>query len=252
MVDATARDVVARAFGIEWQQRARVIAPDWADRGTFEIRAVMPDGATERDIPEMLKALLEERFHFRARIEQRPFPVYELVVLPSGSKLREVAAADDLKKPFVSPVGPAILDVVTGLPGDELRMIDLPGGPDGPGGLYYVRSRTSYALRVLSGGVRQIDAARITMPEFSQAMRPSVDRPVVDKTGLTGIYELKTVMPPPRLSPAMQALLGDRIETAPSGVSVSRSLEELGLKLNPKDSPVDFIVIENIERPSPD
>jgi len=200
----------------------------------------------------MRNALLEERFRFKARIEQRPFPVYELVVLPSGSKLREVAAVDDLKKPFESPVGPAIFDSVTGLPGDELRTISAPAGPDNPGGLYYVRSRTSYALRVLSGGVRQIDAARITMPEFCQAMRPSVDRPVVDKTGLTGIYELKTVMPPPRLSPAMQALLGDRIDTAPSGVSVSRSLEELGLKLNPKESPVDFIVIENIDRPSPD
>jgi uncharacterized protein (TIGR03435 family) len=50
----------------------------------------------------------------------------------------------------------------------------------------------------------------------------------------------------------MQALLGDRIDTAPSGISVSRSLEELGLKLNPTESPVDFIVIENIERPSND
>ena len=210
----------------------------------------MPDGSTERDIPEMLKALLEERFGFKARIERRPFPVYELVVLPSGAKLREVAPADDLTKPFVSPVGPAIFDIVTGLPGDELRTIQAPAGPDSPAALHYVRSRTSYALKTLSGGVRQIDAARITMPEFSRAPGPSVDRPVVDKTGLTGIYELKTVLPPPRLSPAMQALLGDRIDTAPSGVSVSRSLEELGLKLNPTDSPADFILIENIERPS--
>jgi uncharacterized protein (TIGR03435 family) len=79
MVDVAARDIVARAFGIDWQQRSRVVAPNWADRDTFEIRAVMPAGATERDIPEMLNALLEERFRFKARIEQRPFSVYELV-----------------------------------------------------------------------------------------------------------------------------------------------------------------------------
>ena len=119
MTGANAKDVVARAFGIEWQQKSRIIAPDWADREPFEIRALMPNGATERDVPQMLKTLLEERFHFRFRIEQRPFPVYELVVLPLGSKLREVAAVDDLKKPFENPVGPAIFDSVTGLPGDE-------------------------------------------------------------------------------------------------------------------------------------
>src|SRR5688572_12358772 len=105
MTGANAKDVVARAFG---------------DRMATEVP------------------------HHGAGLE-RPFPVYELVVLPSGSKLREVAAVDDLTKPFVSAVGPAIFDSVTGLPGDELRTISAPAGPDNPGGLYYVRSRTSYA-----------------------------------------------------------------------------------------------------------
>jgi uncharacterized protein (TIGR03435 family) len=246
-------EMVARAFGIPERQVLRIDIPEWTKRERFAIRALMPAGTTERDIPEMLKTLLEERFHLRTRVEQRPFPLYELVVLPSGPKLREVAAADDLKRPFVNPGGgAAIFDVVNGLPGDELRTIQAPAGPGSPATLHYVTSRTSYALNVLSGGVRQIDAARITMAEFASAIGPSADRPVVDKTGLTGIYQFKILLPPARISPAMQALLGDRLDKTPSGISTSRSLEEFGLKLEPKDGPVDFIIVENIERPLAD
>src|SRR5688572_25142030 len=66
--------------------------------------------------PRFWDRMATEVPHHGAGLE-RPFPVYELVVLPSGSKLREVAAVDDLTKPFVSAVGPAIFDSVTGLPG---------------------------------------------------------------------------------------------------------------------------------------
>ena len=49
----------------------------------------------------------------------------------------------------------------------------------------------------------------------------------------------------------MQAVLGDRVDTTtPSGVSLSRALEELGLKLEAKEGIVDFIVIDRLERPS--
>jgi uncharacterized protein (TIGR03435 family) len=198
----------------------------------------------------MLRTMLEDRFQLKARVEQRPYPVYQLTVSPSGPKLREVPAADDLKKPFTSAAGPAIADVINGLPGDELRTISAPAGPNNPSALHYVTSRTSYTLRTLQGGVRQIEAARITMSQFAGLLQPSLDRPVVDRTGLTGIYELKILLPPARLSPSLQAIIGDRRDTTPTGVSMTRSLDEFGLKLEPIESPVDFIVVDRIERPS--
>lgn len=247
IVGAPAWELVARAFEVD---KLRVVAPDWTKRERFAIRAVMPAGATTQHIPEMLKTLLEQRFNFKAHVERRPFPVYELVVLPSGHKLREVGPADDLEKPFTSLSGAAaIYDVTSGLPGDQVRTIAAADGA----GLYHITSRSLYVTRLTPpNGVRQLDATRITMSEFSQVLGPSVDRPVVDRTGLNGLYEIKTQLPPARLSPAMQALLGDRVDTTPSGVSVSRALEELGLKLERRDAPVDFIVVDRIERPSPD
>lgn len=250
IVGVRAWELVARAFRVS--EVLRVAIPEWAKRDRFAIRAVMPIGSTERDIPDMLRTMLEERFGLKAHVEQRPYPVYELIVLPSGPKFREVAAADDLKKPFTDPAGPPLMDFTTGLPGDELRTISARFGPDSPGGVYYITSRTSYVLRAGRGGAREVDAARITMPQFASSLGPSVDRIVVDRTGLTGIYQLKTLLPPPALSPRMQELLKDRIDTAPSGISISRVLNELGLKLEPKDELADFVVVDSINSPTAD
>lgn len=52
------------------------------------------------------------------------------------------------------------------------------------------------------------------------------------------------------LSSLMQTLLGERLPTEPSDVHLSRSLEDSGLKLAPKTSALDFVVIDAIEPPS--
>ena len=197
----------------------------------------------------MLRALLEERFRLETHSEKRPFPVYELQLGPTGPKFREVAAADDLQRPLADLSGsPAIYDVTNGLPGDQIRSIQVADG----GGLYTITSRTAYVTRVVSPeGVRQLDASRIAMSEFIGELAPSVDRPIIDKTGLGGIYEIKTRLPPPRMSPALQAILRDR-SVDPTGVSMALVLDELGLKLEAKETPMDFIVVDRIERPSSD
>jgi len=244
----SARELIGRSFGMERQQWVRTIvgAPDWAVRETFEIRAVMPASATERDVPEMLKTLLAERFRFSAHIEQRPLAVYELIVLPSGPKFKEVAAVNDLAKPFPGARG----DNTSGLPGDEVRYVS---SPETGFATLTITSRSSYLSRnVPPNGGRQLEAARITMPEFGWQLQPSLDRPFVDKTGLTGVYEIKVLLPPPRTSPNMQAVVGDRLDSSPSGISMDRVLEGLGLKLEPKTAPVDFVVIDRIERPTND
>lgn len=245
VVGVTVMELIGRAHGIDRMQFSRIVAPDWVRRDSFDIRAVMPMGATSRDIPEMLQSLLETRFKLTMHVEQRPLEVYELLVLPSGITFREVPPVDDLAARVDVP---SVYDTVFGLPGDQVRSI-----ASAEAGLFTITSRSRYVMKPLPGnGAREIDAARISMYEFGWQLRPSLDRPVVDKTGLTGVYQLKTVLPPPRLSPAMQQLLGDRLDTSPSGVSMARALEALGLKLEPKTAPVDVVVVDTVERPTPD
>jgi len=249
LVNITPSALVARAFGIE--ESIRVVAPEWARRERFDIRAVLPKGASERDIPEMLQALLVERFGLDAHVERRPFPVYELLVSPSGPKLREVAGKDDLHSVFPTNPDRPPLDSIVGLPGDEARNImrfDAEGGA-----MVRVTRQTLYTMVLTPpSGARRLDATRMTMRELAREIARSLDRPVIDNTGLDGIYRFETLLPPIRASAAMQAVLGGRLNTDPSGVSLSRSLEELGLKVEPRNSPVDFIVIDRIERPTPD
>lgn len=246
-VNATPFELIARAHRIE--ELGRVVAPDWTKRERFDIRAVLPEGAMERDVPEMLRALLVTRFSLQTHTERREFPVYELVVDSSGPRFQEVAPADDLRTTFSSSAdAPIGSERISGLPGDEVRVVTRGVGSR------RVTARTMYDRNFLPGGTgaSELDATRITMREFIDEIEPSVDRPVIDKTGLEGVYQFKTLIPPRAVSPAMQALLGDRLSKDPSGVSMTRSLQQLGLRLEPRSAPVDFVVVDRIDRPTPD
>jgi uncharacterized protein (TIGR03435 family) len=237
--------MISRAFDIP---PARVVeVPDWAMREPFDIRAVMPEGATEQDARDMLKALLAERFELKTHIEQRPYPVFELIVGPSGPRFSEVEAVDELQKDFAGDPGKSAGDRTSQLPGGDVRSITRIE-PDGRLRSITITGKMRYSEKRVEGDARQLDAERITMEEFSRLL--SVERPVVDKTGLTGIYRFKTLLPPIPFSARMQALLGDRVSAAPS-IPLSRAVEELGLKLEPKNTPVDHVVVDRIERPTP-
>jgi uncharacterized protein (TIGR03435 family) len=81
----------------------------------------------------------------------------------------------------------------------------------------------------------------VQMEEFAQGMQNFVDRPVVDETGLTGIYDF------------VLRWSQDGAETAtPDGPPIlfTAVREQLGLKLTPKKGPVPVLVIDRLERPS--
>src|SRR3954470_17338525 len=82
------RIVLAEAFQVKGYQ---ITGPSWLDDDCFEIVAKMPEGATSDQIPAMLQALLAERFKLVAHKEDRPRPVYALVVDKGGPKFKEAS-----------------------------------------------------------------------------------------------------------------------------------------------------------------
>ena len=100
----------------------------------------------------------------------------------------------------------------------------------------------------------EINAVRMTMPEFAALLSTNTGRPVLDRTNLTGIYAFSIELPSDAWQVRMRASAG--IATAADGtplnepvsVSVPRGVERLGLKLEPRRIPVDTIVIDHIER----
>ena len=75
-------------------------------------------------------------------------------------------------------------------------------------------------------------------------------RPVVDKTGLTGTFDAEMKWAPDTATPRRA---DDPAATASDATSLVTAVqEELGLKLEPTKTSVDYLVIDHIERPAPD
>jgi bla regulator protein blaR1 len=94
----------------------------------------------------------------------------------------------------------------------------------------------------------KFQGSRLTMAVFANRFPNTVGRIVVDKTGLSGEYdiELTWTPDPPGAAPGEP---GGAL--APIGPSIFAALEEqLGLKLQPGKAPLDVLVIDAIERPT--
>src|SRR5215470_4774129 len=83
-------DIINTAFRVKSYQ---VTAPSWLANGMsaprFDIHATLPAGATTEQVPEMLQALLAERFKLTYHREKREQPVFALMVAKGGPKLPE-------------------------------------------------------------------------------------------------------------------------------------------------------------------
>jgi uncharacterized protein (TIGR03435 family) len=76
----------------------------------------------------------------------------------------------------------------------------------------------------------------MSMGDFVEILSRYTDRPMVDRTGLTDRFAFD--------------LSWDAINGAPSIFTAIQ--EQLGLKLTPARAPVDILVIDHVERPTPD
>jgi uncharacterized protein (TIGR03435 family) len=195
----------------------------------------------------MLQRLLAERFGLAAHREVRSMDGYELVVGPEGVKMREVEPIDELHKEF--PPDPALngrarRDATTETPEGAVRTISTPRG------FRTVTSRTSYERTVVPGGGGIIDAARMTMTELVPWLWENLDRPVVDKTGLPGVYEFKIELPRDARGDRVFQSLGVNTTALPpsGGPSTMKAVEELGLKLERRQLPIEVIVVDKIAR----
>ena len=93
-------------------------------------------------------------------------------------------------------------------------------------------------------------AQNSSMGDFKRAVQGFLDRPVVDKTGLTGQFDFDlTFMPDDRVFGGRFHLPpGDAGAAAPDLYTSMQ--EQLGLKLSPFKGPVEVLVIDHIEKPS--
>jgi uncharacterized protein (TIGR03435 family) len=202
--------------------------PGWVRSDYWDIEAKAHEKIVTRkltfndrdDVPDMaalmLQSLLEDRFKLRIRQQQKEYPVYKVVVAKGGLKIQP--SADQ------SPPSP-------------------------------IRPKTIGKLQ--RGSVRKtlnsFEGSAISIATFVNLLQGNSDCPLINQTNLSGLYDIKLKWS------REEASSGTNNESASPlagvdlffGPSFFRAIQEqLGLKLEPAKAPFDFIVIENVQKPS--
>jgi uncharacterized protein (TIGR03435 family) len=108
-----------------------------------------------------------------------------------------------------------------------------------------------------TGGMMLTQFYAISVTTFANTILSSLaDRPVVDKTGLTGYYDLALPSsalrpPPPPPPPPVTSQPLDAPSPSLEDESIFTAMPEaLGLRLEPAKGRVETLVIDHVERPS--
>jgi uncharacterized protein (TIGR03435 family) len=181
----------------------------------------------------MLQTLLAERFKLAVHNDRREMPIYALVLARRDGKLGPQLRA--------SATDCAALMAATRARGG-------PPTPCAPG------ERPPCGLRMFPGN---FSGGSATITQLTNALARFVSRTVVDRTGLTGNYDVDLQWTPDQMP---QGLRGDAPPGAPplptidpNGPSIFTAVQEqLGLKLESTKGPVDVLVIDRAERPTDD
>jgi uncharacterized protein (TIGR03435 family) len=190
--------------------------PSWVATEYYDIdarvsEADMPEWQKRASQPAMLRAMLQQMLVDQCKLavhrEFKERDIYALVVAKGGPKLKP----SDPDSPH--PAG-----------------IDLPGGGvivTAPGLVLYGVTLNSFVM-FLSQSVHQ-------------------DRPIVDKTGLPGRYDIVLATPK---SSADSASDEDGAAASDGGPAPFSFLKKFGLAVVPTKGTVETLVIDHIERPS--
>lgn len=194
-------------------------APSWVKTEKYDIAAKV----NESDVPkldklsrieknEMMMSVLADRFSFAAHWQTRELPVYDLAAAKGGSRLREAKPGDTYPD---------------GLKDDQ--------GQSSPG-----------MVRV---GYGTVDCQAVPITTLLEILSSLAGRTVQDKTGLTGKYDIKLRWRPEGSRPNPEAA-ADATEGSEADFFTALQ-EQLGLRLIPAKGPVHVLVIDHIEKPSP-
>jgi uncharacterized protein (TIGR03435 family) len=228
---APVRAVMAMVFPMQ-----RVVGwPDGIDAGRYTITAKMPDGSSIAAQQVAIRNLLKDRFNLVTHTETRELPVYNLVLARSDGRLgpaleessaecqatlKEYFEAARQGAPAQAAPPPAVARCSSSLPGS---------------GTFGMKGGTIGSLVNL-------------LPQM-------VGRPVIDRTGLTSLYDFTlTWMPDPAIGTSPLGLPQVPQPPAdPDAPNIFTALpEQLGLKLEAGRGPVEVVVIDRLEKPTLD
>jgi bla regulator protein blaR1 len=226
-------DLIRQAYGL---QRSQLVGgPDWMETARFDITA-----KAEGEIPRtalggppgplqlMMQDLLRERFKLAAHRETREQPIYELKLARTDGKLGSglrVSTTDCAAMFGRGRVGPPPRGMAAG-------------------------ERPPCGMRI---GPGQLTAGGMPISQLILPLSQFIERLIVDRTGLTGNFDIDLTWTPDRLPQGTPPPGAPPPSIDPNGPSLFTAVQEqLGLKLESERAPVEVLVIDHVERPTPD
>lgn len=193
--NVTLKRLIAEAWHCQINQ---VAGPPWLDHNEYDIEARMPNGAGPAQVGPMLQSLLSERFHLKQHSETREMRVYELTVGKDGPKIH--------------PAEPASADT------------------SGGRGFHFRGDMRQFA---------DLLALQFSIPAANDPSTPmragGTLIPVLDKTGLEGIYDFTVDQRPEPGTDAFTAW--------------KRTLEDqLGLEIQSRKAAVPVVVVDDVDK----
>lgn len=241
--------------------------PEWVKSDRYDIEAKVDpaeapqlDKLTRPQRLEMILPLLQDRFQLKFHHETKVMNVYTLVPAKGGPRLQPAdpndnsdsamppAAGEPPDHPL--PSADTNSNVASGKPGN--------GGKPGDGGGRMMPPKGAMIMQVSPQGMA-MRGRDVKTDQLVQSIERVLGATVIDKTGLTGKYDYTLTFAPEMGAGPMGGLppgpppSGDHEASPPAqGPSLFTALQEqLGLKLVSSKEPVDVIVIDQIEKPSP-
>jgi uncharacterized protein (TIGR03435 family) len=250
-------DLIPLAFKVKQYQ---VTGPDWMASQRFDVLAKMPEGATKDDVPQMLQALLVERFKLTFHRESKENSVYALVVGKNGPKLKE-SPPDETEPPAADGKGVTSFNTGNG-------PVRITQSGDGTNASATIRTKEAGTTKMSMGpnGTMHLESSKVTLAQFADMLSRFMDRPVVDMTELKGNYQVSLdlsmedlrgmarkagVVIPAGAGPGggdAAARPAADAASEPSGTSIFATVQQLGLKLDARKAPIDIIVIDHLEK----
>jgi bla regulator protein BlaR1 len=216
--------LIAEAYRVPLQSSRISGGPEWLRSENYDIEAkaeagAFPAGATaavrEAGMMLMLQTLLADRFKLAIRRETKELPVYALVVARNGPKLQKATI-------------------------EEKDCVEIPADKSIP-------------CHMFNGGQgRGLHGDAVDMSDLVLFVENWSDRPMIDKTGIKGLYNIQTAGWTPLLPRQGQGTPGPGEEDLadPIRPTLFMIMDRLGLKLEAQKAPVDRFLIEHIERPA--
>jgi uncharacterized protein (TIGR03435 family) len=205
----------------------QVVGPEWLKSERFDVVAKVPGRPTRQEFNAMLQNLLAERFRLTAHRERREMPAYNLVIAKGGPKLKKVA--DDSQSND---------DVVAGASVPAKFTL----GSDGYPVLQLEPGATSGTAMAHSGRLTDW-MGKLTMEQFAAIMSARTGRPVNDRTGLKGRYDITL-----RFWFDLGSAANDPRESGDPQDPLDAMQSQLGLRLETTKAIVEILVIDHAEK----